>query len=79
MGHFLLTLELLPLLETTARETGDVRVVCLSSSTHNWATWEPDNLNGERDYSRTKAYPKSKMYNVSEFSQSIYIYIYTLP
>ena len=66
LSHFLLTLELLPLLEATARETGDARVVFVSSNTHSWATWEPDNLNAERDYGRMKAYPKSKLYNVSE-------------
>lgn len=53
------------MLESTARETGDVRVVFVSSSAHSWCTWEPDNMNGEREYGRMKFYPKSKLYNVS--------------
>ena len=65
LGHFLLTLELLPLLQTTARETGDVRVVCVSSVLHSSGEWEPDNMNAERDYSRLGFYRKSKLYNVS--------------
>ena len=65
LGHFLLTLELLPVLQTTARESGDVRVVCVSSLTHSWYNWEPNNMNAETDYSRLKFYPKSKLYNVS--------------
>ena len=73
LGHFLLTLELLPVLQTTAGETGDVRVVCVSSSAHSWCKWEPDNMNAERDYSRLKFYPKSKLYNVSEIQNSLLI------
>ena len=65
MAHFLLTLELLPILESTARETGDVRVVLVASAAHKWVNWDPDNMNGEREYSRLKFYPKSKLYNVS--------------
>ena len=69
LGHFLLTLDLLPVLERSARETGDVRVVYVSSAAHNSANWEPDNMNGEREYSRLKFYPKSKLYNVSVLIQ----------
>lgn len=36
LGHFLLVNELLPLLRATAKETGDVRVVNLSSLAHAW-------------------------------------------
>ena len=72
LGHFLLTLDLLPVLERSARETGDVRVVCVSSTAHNSANWEPDNMNGEREYSRIKFYFKSKLYNVSVLIQWIY-------
>jgi NAD(P)-dependent dehydrogenase (short-subunit alcohol dehydrogenase family) len=64
LSHFLLTLELLPVLQSTARETGDVRVVCVSSVVHGWTDWDPDNMNAERDYSRYKFYFKSKLYNV---------------
>ena len=64
LSHFLLTLELLPVLQSTARETGDVRVVCVSSVVHGWTDWDPDNMNAERDYSRYKFYLKSKLYNV---------------
>ena len=65
LSHFLLTLELLPVLESTGRETGDVRVVFVSSSTHSWASWDPDSLTGVTNYGRLKAYPKTKLYNVS--------------
>ena len=65
LSHFLLTLELLPVLESTGRETGDVRVVFVSSAVHSWTSWDPDSLTGVTDYGRLKAYPKSKLYNVS--------------
>ena len=65
LSHFLLTLELLPVLESTGRETGDVRVVFVSSSTHSWASWDPDSLTGVTNCSRLKTYPKTKLYNVS--------------
>ncbi|CAI8041845.1 Short-chain dehydrogenase TIC 32 A, chloroplastic [Geodia barretti] len=64
LSHFLLTLELLPVLESTGRETGDVRVVFVSSSTHSWASWDPDSLTGVTNYSRLKTYPKTKLYNI---------------
>ena len=67
LGHFLLTLELIPVLQTTAREMGDVRVVFVSSKAHNWGDWDPDNMNGERESGRFKFYPKSKLYNVCTY------------
>lgn len=65
MGHFLLTLELLPTILATASSTGDCRIVLVSSLAHSWVSeWEPDNLNGEQWYGRMKFYPKTKLYNV---------------
>lgn len=65
LSHFLLTLELLPVLETTAGETGDARVVFVSSSAHRWGSWNPEDLSAEAEYGRFQSYPKSKLYNVS--------------
>ena len=76
LGHFLLTLELLPVLQTTARESGDVRVVCVSSLTHSWYNWEPNNMNAETDYSRLKFYPKSTLYKVSAMVLHTTLYAY---
>ncbi len=66
LSHFLLTLELLPTILAAASSTGDCRIVFVSSLVHAWVNeWEPDNLNGEQWYGRTKFYPKSKLWNVS--------------
>ena len=65
LGHFLLTLELLPTLLDTAGNTGDCRIIFVSSVAHTFANWEPGNMNAEQQYVRTKSYPKSKLYNVS--------------
>ena len=65
LGHFLLTVELLPLLKTTAERTGDSRVVFVASRRHAQGVFDPKNINGEISYSRYAFYNHSKLYNVS--------------
>ena len=65
LSHFLLTLELLPIMLDTASNTGDCRIVFVSSRLHMTGSFTPGNMNAEEDYSRTKFYGNSKLYNVS--------------
>jgi len=60
LGYFLLTVELLDLLKSTAF----ARVVNVSSEAHRSARINLDNLNLENGYSGWKAYGKSKLANV---------------
>jgi NAD(P)-dependent dehydrogenase (short-subunit alcohol dehydrogenase family) len=60
IGHFLLTLLLLPLLN---RQPGS-RVVTLSSVAHWTGRIDFDNLNAEKSYSRWGAYAQSKLANL---------------
>ena len=69
LGHFLLTLELLPLIADTAREAGDGRIVFVSSQQHTHGVFDPSNMNGEVSYSRSRFYDNSKLYNVSTIDQ----------
>ena len=74
LSHFLLTLELLPvLLSTTSRtgdgrtgdgRTGDGRIVILSSNTHESGVFDPTNLNAEKSFGRLNFYQNSKLFNV---------------
>ena len=65
LGHFLLTLELLPIITETAAASGDCRIVFVSSEAHaRWGVFDPDNMNGEQSYGRFKFYGNSKLYNV---------------
>ena len=70
LGHFLLTLELLPVIMETARSHGDVRIVNVSSAAHKWGTLNPSNMNGEASYSRWSFYGNSKLYIVREMNQN---------
>ena len=65
LGHFLLTLELLPCLKRAAAERGDARVVVVSSGSHVSGEFNPANMNREEYYSRPAFYANSKLYNVS--------------
>ena len=86
LGPFLLTLELLPIILDTAHACGDARIVMVSSSGHTYSVFDPENMNGERDYGAMKFYCHSKLYNVSHSRkvcltniyvlEYIYIYIY---
>ena len=63
LGHFLLTLELLPLILSSAP---DARVVIVSSVGHKMANpFDPSSLEGELDYNRYKQYGSTKLFNVS--------------
>ena len=64
LSHFLLTLELLPIILETASATGDGRIIFVASSVHTRAIWNPANINADQVYLRTKFYPNSKLYNV---------------
>eukprot|EP00731_Ephydatia_muelleri_P016736 Em0009g1160a len=64
LSHFLMTLELLPLITETASVSGDGRIVLVSSLWHNQGTFDPANMNGEVSYGRVKFYGNSKLYNV---------------
>ena len=65
LGPFLLTLELLPIILDTAHACGDARIVTVSSSGHTAGVFDPENMNGERNYGTGKFYCHSKLYNVS--------------
>jgi NAD(P)-dependent dehydrogenase (short-subunit alcohol dehydrogenase family) len=60
LAYFLLTLELLPLLEGG----GDSRIVNVSSVAHGRGAIDFDDLQGERTYAMWKAYQQSKLANV---------------
>ena len=65
LGHFLLTNLLLPLLEASAQNGGQPRVVCVSSSAHGRGQIYWDDPNWERTaYSAIFAYAQSKLANV---------------
>ena len=66
LSHFLLTLELLPLMVDSAQLSGDGRIVIVSSMMHSSGVFAPGNLNAERSYSRTQFYSSSKLFNVSD-------------
>ena len=72
LGHFLLTLELLPLITSSAP---DARVVILSSAAHRIApSFDPTNLQGERGYDRMRQYSSSKLYNVCRMAVHVWYY-----
>lgn len=60
MAYFLLTKELMPILE----KTPSARVVNVSSDAHRYGEFYPDNLQLERGYSTAKAYGNSKLFNI---------------
>jgi NAD(P)-dependent dehydrogenase (short-subunit alcohol dehydrogenase family) len=65
LGHYLLTTLLLPSLRAAAAESGDVRVVTVSSEAHrNWGI-DLDDVNFERrDYDTFAAYGQAKSANI---------------
>jgi NAD(P)-dependent dehydrogenase (short-subunit alcohol dehydrogenase family) len=60
LGHFALTGLLLPLIIRTPR----ARVITVSSGGHRFGVIDFDNLNGEKDYDRGRAYAQSKLANL---------------
>ena len=73
LSHFLLTLELLPIMLDTASTTGDGRIVIVSSAGHRSGVFDPDNLDGQQSYGRMKFYCHSKLYNVQFVASCITI------
>ena len=67
LSHFLLTLELLPILLDTAHSCGDCRIVIVSSAGHKTAEFDPQNMNGERSHNRLIFSRHSKLYNVCTY------------
>ncbi len=64
---FLVTLELLPIVLETASTSGDGRILFVSSSAHyKRYAGEVDfnSIDSEEMYTRTKAYGRTKLYNV---------------
>ena len=74
LSHFLMTLELLPLITETASVSGDGRIVLVSSLWHNQGTFDPANMNGEVSYGRVKFYGNSKLYNVGTLLFSFFFF-----
>ena len=64
LSHFLLTLELLPIILDTAGSCNDCRIVLVSSAAHKEGVIDPQNMNGEVSYGRLRFYANSKLYNV---------------
>ena len=65
LSHFLMTLELLPVITHTATNTGDARIVIVSSKGNYTGKFDPKNLNGELSYGPIFNYQNSKLYIVS--------------
>ena len=64
---FFITLELLPIVLETASTSGDCRILFVSSSAHyKRSAGEVDfnSIDSEEMYTRTKAYGRTKLYNV---------------
>lgn len=66
LGHFMLTSLLLPKLREAAEESGDARVITVSSSTHHLASsMDLDDLNcARKPYSLFAQYAQSKLANI---------------
>ncbi|WP_448702715.1 SDR family oxidoreductase [Mucilaginibacter sp. AW1-3] len=59
LGHFLLTMNLMPLLQK-----GKARVINVSSDAHKTAKVNFDDLQFEKDYSSMRAYGNAKLFNI---------------
>ncbi len=64
LSYFLLTNLLLDQLQASARDTGDVRVVNVSSAAHNVGSVNFDDLQREKGYSGLRVYGESKLMNI---------------
>jgi len=60
LGHFMLT----ALLFGVLKNTGQARVISVSSMAHRQGRFDPGNLNAEKKYSRMGAYGQSKLANL---------------
>lgn len=66
LSYFLLTRELMPLLEKAA----SARIVNVASNAHRTGRFEPDNLQIEKGFDTFKAYGNSKLFNIM-FTQKL--------
>jgi NAD(P)-dependent dehydrogenase (short-subunit alcohol dehydrogenase family) len=64
LGAFLLTHLVLPQLEAAAAETGDARIIHLSSIVHNIGRIDPSSFRGRKPYISFNAYSQSKLANL---------------
>ena len=64
LSYYLMTNLLLDMLEDTAQESGEARIINVSSSAHRNATLRLDTLREERGYSFMNSYGASKLMNV---------------
>lgn len=63
----MLTLELLPAILDAADSSGDVRIIFVSSNSHQFVSWDPENFSPPKEgYHRLKTYALTKLYNVRE-------------
>ncbi len=60
LAYFLLTRELMPLLEKTPKS----RIVNVASEAHRYGSFDPHNIQLEKGYSASKAYGNSKLFNM---------------
>lgn len=60
LAYFLLTRELMPLLEKTPKS----RIVNVASEAHRYGEFDPNNIQLTKGYSASKAYGNSKLFNI---------------
>lgn len=60
LAYFLLTRELIPLLEQTPKS----RIVNVASEAHRYGEFDPENIQLKKGYSASKAYGNSKLFNI---------------
>ena len=60
LAYFLLTRELMPLLEQTPKS----RIVNVASEAHRYGEFDPENIQLKQGYSASKAYGNSKLFNI---------------
>jgi len=65
MAYFLLTKELMPILEKTPKS----RIINVASDAHRYGGFDPNNLQLRTGYNTSKAYGNSKLYNIMFTSQ----------
>ena len=64
LGHFLLTLTILPLVQKSAATGFHPRIIILSSIVHEGASINWDDINWEKSHDGQKAYGMSKLANL---------------
>lgn len=64
ISYYLLTLLLLDIIELTAKDHGEARIINVSSSAHRNATLRLDNLRDQSGFSMLNSYGASKLMNV---------------